>query len=117
MVGQIHGGVVHAIGNALFEFMGYDEQAQPTTTTLADYLMPTAPEIPRIDVHLAEYPSPLNPLGVKGVGEAGCLPTAGAIVSAIENALGAKNNMIQRIPVMPQDLFQFIQQGKQSSAA
>lgn len=117
VVGQIHGGVVHAIGNALFEFMGYDEQAQPTTTTLADYLMPTAPEIPRIDVHLAEYPSPLNPLGVKGVGEAGCLPTAGAIVSAIENALGAKNNMIQRIPVMPQDLFQFIQQGKQSSAA
>ncbi len=117
VIGQIHGGVVHAIGNALFEFMGYDDQAQPTTTTLADYLIPTAPEIPRIDVHLAEYPSPLNPLGVKGVGEAGCLPVAGAIVSAIENALGSRDQLIQRIPVLPQDLYHFIQQTKQTNAA
>src|SRR5579864_285291 len=85
--GQLVGGVAHAIGNTLFEWMGYNEAAQPVTTTFAEYLLPTAPEVPRIDVKLVEYPSPLNPLGVKGVGEAGCVPAAAAIVSAIENAL------------------------------
>ena len=57
------------------------------TTTFADYLMPGATEVPRIEVTCAEFPSPLNPLGVKGVGESGCVPAAAAIVSAIESAL------------------------------
>src|SRR3954465_4149695 len=67
--GQIHGGAVHGIGNALFEWMAFDSNAQPLTTTFAEYLLPSAPEIPRLDVHLAEYPSTKNPLGVKGIGE------------------------------------------------
>ena len=67
--GQIVGGAVHGIGNALFEWMGYDDNAQPVTVKFADYLLPTATEVPRIDVKLLQFPSPLNPLGVKGVGE------------------------------------------------
>ena len=104
VLGQLHGGVVHGIGNALFEFMGYDEQAQPTTTTFADYLLPTATEIPRIDAIILEYPTPNNPLGVKGVGEAGCLPVAAAIVSAIEQAVALPFGTLCRVPLSPPDL-------------
>lgn len=111
VTGQIHGGVVHGLGNALFEYMGYDEQAQPTTTTLADYLLASAPEVPRMSVRIAEYPSPKNPLGVKGVGEAGCLPVAAVIMSAVENALGRKDALIRKIPLGPQDLFALLQEG------
>ena len=66
--GQVFGSIVHTLGNTLFEWMGYDDQAQPVTTTFAEYLMPTAPELPRIDVILLEYPGKNNPLGVKGAG-------------------------------------------------
>jgi carbon-monoxide dehydrogenase large subunit len=104
VIGQLHGGVVHGIGNALFEFMGYDEQAQPTTTTFADYLLPTVTEIPLIDAIIVEYPTPTNPLGVKGVGEAGCLPVAAAIVSAVEQAVGLPHGTIRRVPLSPPDL-------------
>jgi carbon-monoxide dehydrogenase large subunit len=103
--GQLTGGAAHGIGNALFEWMGYDDQAQPVTTTFADYLMPSAIEVPKIEVKLAEFPSPLNPLGVKGVGESGCVPAAGAIVSAIENALSPFGVRISEYPVTPARLF------------
>ena len=85
--GQVIGSVVHTLGNTLFERMGYDEEAQPVTTTFAEYLLPTAPEIPLIDVTLLEYPGANNPLGVKGAGETACIPVPGAVISAIENAL------------------------------
>lgn len=104
VIGQLHGAVVHGIGNALFEFMGFDAQAQPTTTTFADYLLPTAPEIPRIEAIIAEYPTPTNPLGVKGVGEAGCLPVAAVIMSAIEQAAGLRYGQLCSIPLAPPDL-------------
>ncbi|MCC6887880.1 MAG: xanthine dehydrogenase family protein molybdopterin-binding subunit [Hyphomicrobiales bacterium] len=103
--GQIIGGVAHGIGNALFELMAYDDQAQPITSTFADYLLPGATDVPNIDVILASYPSPLNPLGVKGVGEAGCVPAAAAIVSAIESALEPFGIRIAEYPVTPARLF------------
>jgi len=103
--GQIVGGVAHGIGNALFELMAYDEQAQPMTTTFADYLLPSSTDVPNIEVILAGYPSPLNPLGVKGVGESGCVPAAGAIVSAIESALDPFGVRINEYPVTPARLF------------
>jgi len=106
--GQIIGGVVHAIGNSLFEWMGYDEQAQPITTNFADYLLPTATEIPTIDVTFAEYASTLNPLGVKGVGETGCVPAPGAIISAVENALEPFGVRIGEYPVTPTILFNLL---------
>jgi len=99
--GQVVGGTVHGIGNALSEWMGYDVGAQPVTTTFADYLLPGATEVPTIEVTLAEYPSPLNPLGVKGVGEAGCVPAAAAIVSAVEHALARFGLCIEEYPMSP----------------
>jgi carbon-monoxide dehydrogenase large subunit len=106
--GQIVGGVAHGIGNALFEWMGYDDGAQPVTTTFADYLLPGSTDVPNVEVVLAEFPSPLNPLGVKGVGESGCVPAAGAIVSAIENALSPFGVKINEYPVTPSRLFSLL---------
>jgi carbon-monoxide dehydrogenase large subunit len=92
--------------------MGYDEQAQPVTTTFADYLLPGATDVPTIDVRMVEYPSPLNPLGVKGVGESGCVPAAGAIVSAIENALAPFGILIGEYPVTPARLFKLLEMAR-----
>jgi carbon-monoxide dehydrogenase large subunit len=114
--GQLIGGVVHAIGNSLFEWMGYDDQAQPITTNFADYLLPTATEVPNIDVTFAEYPSTLNPLGVKGVGETGCVPAPGAIISAVEHALAPFGVRIGEYPVTPTNLFNLLK-GAQPKAA
>ena len=90
--GQLVGGTVHGIGNSLFEWMGYDDNAQPLTTTFADYLLPTATEVPKIEVHFLECPSPLNPLGVKGVGKSGCVPAAGAIVAAVKDDISFRRD-------------------------
>jgi carbon-monoxide dehydrogenase large subunit len=106
--GQILGGAAHGIGNALFEWIGFDEQAQPVTTTLAEYLVVTATEMPRIEILHHESPSPLNPLGVKGVGECGVLPTAPAIVSAIEDALSPFGVRLAQTPVAPHELVALI---------
>ncbi|MFL6824378.1 MAG: xanthine dehydrogenase family protein molybdopterin-binding subunit, partial [Xanthobacteraceae bacterium] len=111
--GQLTGGAAHGIGNALFEWMGYDDEAQPVTTTFADYVMPSATEVPRIEVKLAEFPSPLNPLGVKGVGESGCVPAAGAIIAAIEDALTPFGVRIGEYPVTPARLFALLAQSRQ----
>ncbi|MGP0089333.1 MAG: xanthine dehydrogenase family protein molybdopterin-binding subunit [Xanthobacteraceae bacterium] len=104
--GQIHGGVVHGIGNALFEWMGYDENAQPFTMGLGEYLLPSAPETPNITVILVEYPSTKNPLGIKGVGESGTVPAAAAIASGIEDALIQYGITIDEIPVTPAKLYE-----------
>jgi len=106
--GQVHGGVVHGIGNALFEWMRYDEEAQPITTTFADYLMVTATEIPNIEVLFHESPSPINPLGVKGIGEAGTLPVVAAIISATEDALSPFGVHIAEAPLTPVRVLELI---------
>jgi carbon-monoxide dehydrogenase large subunit len=108
VAGQLVGGAAHGIGNALFEWMGYDEQAQPLTTTFADYLLATATEVPNIETHFLECPSPLNPLGVKGVGESGCVPAAGAIVSAVEDALRPFGVRVEEYPMRPAHLVALI---------
>jgi carbon-monoxide dehydrogenase large subunit len=100
--GQICGGVVHGIGNALFERMAYDENAQPMTTNFADYALPAATELPEIELHTIVSPSPLNPLGVKGVGECGVIPAAAAIISAIENALQPFGVQVTETPLFPE---------------
>ncbi|WP_424627833.1 xanthine dehydrogenase family protein molybdopterin-binding subunit [Bradyrhizobium sp. SYSU BS000235] len=99
--GQVRGGVVHGIGNALFERMIYDEAGQPVTTNYADYLLPTAPEIPRIEIIHVESPSPLNPIGVKGAGEGGTIPAAACVIAAIEDALKPFHIRITEHPVSP----------------
>jgi carbon-monoxide dehydrogenase large subunit len=107
--GQIHGGVAHGIGNALYEWMGYDDSAQPVTTTFADYLLPTATELPMLRTLYKETASPLNPLGVKGVGEAGTIPAAAALISAVEDALSPFNVRIGHFPLTPMRLVEMIQ--------
>ena len=106
--GQIRGGIAHGIGNALFEQMIYDDEGQPLTTTFADYLLPTAPELPRFETLYRDTPSPINPLGAKGVGEVGTIPVTAAIISAIEDALAPFNIRIQQTPVLPETLFHLI---------
>jgi carbon-monoxide dehydrogenase large subunit len=106
--GQIIGGVVHGIGNALFERMAYDPSAQPLTTTFADYLLPTATELPGIEVLMLASPSPLNPLGVKGVGECGVIPAAAAIISAVEDALKPFDVRIEETPLRPETILSCI---------
>ena len=103
--GQLIGGAAHGLGNALFELMAYDDGAQPITTTFADYVMPGATEVPPFDIRMAEYPSPLNPLGVKGVGESGCVPAAAAVISAVESALQPFGVRIGEYPLTPARLW------------
>ncbi|HXJ02128.1 MAG TPA: molybdopterin cofactor-binding domain-containing protein, partial [Micropepsaceae bacterium] len=106
--GQTRGGIAHGIGNALYEWMGYDDSGQPTTTSFADYLIPSATEVPTIDSFYRSTPSPLNPLGVKGAGEAGVIPSAAAVISAVENALEPFAVRITEVPLRPYRLVQLI---------
>jgi carbon-monoxide dehydrogenase large subunit len=115
--GQIVGGVVHGIGNALFERMAYDENAQPLTTNFGEYLLPTAPELPRIEVITQTSPSPLNPLGVKGVGECGVIPAAAAIMSAIEDALSPFGVRIAETPLFPDRIVELVAASRAGRAA
>ncbi len=110
--GQIHGGVAHGIGNALYEWMGYDEAGQPVTTTFADYLLPTSTEVPMLDTLYKETRSPLNPLGVKGVGEAGTIPCAAAVISAVEDALSPFAVQIGQVPLPPMAIVAMIRAAK-----
>jgi carbon-monoxide dehydrogenase large subunit len=112
--GQIHGSIAHGIGNALYERMIYDGEGQPLTTTLADYLLVTAPEVPSIELHFKETPSPRNPLGVKGVGEAGIVPVTAAIASAVEDALSPFGVKITETPITPIRLLELIDAGRAS---
>ena len=102
------GSIAHGIGNALFEFMAYDENAQPLTTTLAEYLLVTATEMPPVTILHMESPTALNPLGIKGVGEAGVIPIGAAIASAIDNALSPLSIKIDRLPLSPVDILRYI---------
>jgi len=110
--GQLIGGVAHGIGNALYEWMRYDENAQPITSTLADYLLVSATEMPPVSLAHLESPSPLNPLGVKGVGECGVVPIAAAVASAIEDALSPYNVRITRTPITPADIVALIAEAR-----
>jgi carbon-monoxide dehydrogenase large subunit len=114
--GQVHGGIAHGIGNAVFEWMGYDAAGQPVTTTFADYLLPTATEVPKFETLYKESPSPHNPLGVKGVGEVGVIPAAAAVISAIEDALSPFNVRIAQMPVTPHELVAMIAKSRARGA-
>ena len=106
--GQIVGGFAQGLGGALLEEFTYNERGDPLATTFADYLMPTAREIPEVDVILREdYTSPLNPLGIKGAGESGITGVGAAIASAIEDAIGMPGAVTQ-LPVTPQRLKQIL---------
>ena len=89
--GQVLGGAVQGLGECLSEEATYDEQAQPTSATFADYSLPTAAEIPPIAAAFVESPTPLNPLGAKGIGEGGTIGTPAAVSNAVADALGGRH--------------------------
>jgi carbon-monoxide dehydrogenase large subunit len=99
--GQVVGGVAHGVGNALLECMAYDAEAQPLSVSFGDYLLPLATSMPPVEVHHMTTPSPLNPLGVKGVGEAGTNPAIAAIACAVDDALAPLGAFITEAPITP----------------
>ena len=110
--GQLAGGFAQGIGGALLEEFLYDERGEPLSVNFADYLMPTAREVPAFDVLITEdAPSPLNPLGLKGAGEGGINPVGAAIASAIDDALGFPG-AVTRLPVTPQRLREILKRVK-----
>jgi carbon-monoxide dehydrogenase large subunit len=100
--GQLAGGVAQGLGGALCEEFRYDEQGAPQSATFLDYAMPTAPDIPPIEVLLTEdAPSPLNPLGIKSAGEGGITPVGAVVAAAIDEAIGVPLG-VTRLPATPQ---------------
>ncbi len=102
--GQIVGGFTQGLGGALLEEFRYSEQGDPLSVTFADYLMPTAREIPTVEIVLTEdFPTNLNPLGIKGAGESGITAVGAAIANAVEDAIGLPG-AITELPITPQRL-------------
>jgi len=99
--GQVHGGVAQGIGGALYEKIVYDERGQLLTGTFMDFLIPTATEVPDMEIGHIETPSPLNPLGVKGVGEAGAIPVPALIAEAVDDALSPWGVRVREMPLSP----------------
>ncbi len=106
--GQIHGGVAQGVGGALYERMAYDESGQLLNASFMDFLMPYVTEVPEsIEIDHLETPSPLNPLGIKGAGEAGVIPSAAVFAAAIEDA---ERIPITAMPISPSELYALRQQ-------
>jgi len=103
--GQIHGGVAQGIGGAFYERLAYDEDGQLLNASFMDFLIPYATEVPNAEIHHTETPSPSNPLGIKGVGEAGTIPASAVIANAVSDALGVD---IDRMPLSPLELFELM---------
>jgi carbon-monoxide dehydrogenase large subunit len=110
--GQIHGGVAQGIGNAFYEQIIYNEEGQLLTGSFMDYLLPTAVDVPRIQIGHEVTPSPLNPLGIKGAGEAGAIPTGPLFAQAVEDALHHPTLEIREIPLSPGKLWELVQEAK-----
>jgi carbon-monoxide dehydrogenase large subunit len=113
--GQAVGAIVQGLGGAFMEHLAYDEEAQPIIGTLADYLMPTASDFPRIRaVALEEKPAPHNPLGAKGAGEGGIIPVGGVIANAVAAALSPLGVEPRELPLSPPRVWQLIQEAGNS---
>ncbi len=114
--GQIHGGIVQSIGQALYEEVVYDDQGQLVSGTLMDYAVPKAGMIPWLELDRTVTPSPVNPMGVKGVGEAGTIGATPAIVSAVVDALSPFGIRHIDMPIKPEELWRIIK-AKSAGAA
>jgi CO/xanthine dehydrogenase Mo-binding subunit len=106
--GQVQGGVAQGIGNAWFEKLVYDDNGQLMNASFADYLLPTSLDVPNVEMAHRETPAPMNTLGLKGVGEAGCIPTGAAFAQALEDALADYDIEVTEIPLSPNQLFEML---------
>ncbi|MCW3065397.1 MAG: aldehyde oxidase and xanthine dehydrogenase molybdopterin binding protein [Solirubrobacterales bacterium] len=110
--GQVHGGIAHGLGQALFEHVAYDEDGQLVTGTFVDYALPTAAEFPSFETDRTETPSPVNELGVKGVGEAGTIASSPTVVNAVVDALRPLGVTFMNMPLSPMRVWEAIQAAK-----
>ncbi|MBK8045721.1 MAG: xanthine dehydrogenase family protein molybdopterin-binding subunit [Anaerolineales bacterium] len=108
--GQIHGGVAQGIGNAFYEQLVFDPNGQLMNASFMDYLLPTSDTVPHIETDHVETPSPLNPLGIKGAGEAGAIPVGPLFAQALEDALNIPGLEIREIPLSPSRLYELVSQ-------
>jgi aerobic carbon-monoxide dehydrogenase large subunit len=115
--GQVHGGVVHGIGQALYERIHFDENGQLVTGTFVDYALPSAAEVPSFETDRTETPSPVNALGVKGVGEAGTIAASAAVTNAVIDALRQVGVDYIDMPLSPLRVWEAIEQAKGGVAA
>jgi carbon-monoxide dehydrogenase large subunit len=115
--GQVHGGIAHAIGQALYERIHYDETGQLVTGTFVDYAIPSAADLPSFETDRTETPSPTNSLGVKGVGEAGTIAGSPAVVNAVIDALRPLGVTFINMPLGSMHVWETIQQAKQEVPA
>jgi carbon-monoxide dehydrogenase large subunit len=104
----VQGGVAQGIGQALYEGAVYDESGQLMTSTFVDYLVPSAAEIPIVETHHTVTPSPVNPLGAKGIGEAGTIAASAAVVGAVCDAVGVRD---LDMPLLPERVWRAIDRG------
>jgi carbon-monoxide dehydrogenase large subunit len=112
VAGQVHGGIVQGVAQALWEEAVYDEDGQLRNSTLMDYLVPSAAELPSFKLDHTVTPSPTNDMGVKGVGEAGTIGSAPAVINAIVDALSHLGITNVAMPASPQRLWSLIQEAK-----
>jgi carbon-monoxide dehydrogenase large subunit len=110
--GQIHGGIIQGIAQALFEEVIYDDDGNLLTSTLADYMVPGAPDVPAMKLKSTVTPSPTNPLGVKGVGEAGTIGAAPAVINAVVDALAPLGVTDVAMPAAPMKVWSAIQEAR-----
>ncbi|HSK80373.1 MAG TPA: molybdopterin cofactor-binding domain-containing protein, partial [Thermoanaerobaculia bacterium] len=110
--GQVHGGVAQGIGNAYYEQLVYDDNGQLLNASFMDFLLPTALDVPRVDVGHEETVSPLNELGTKGAGEAGAIPVGALFAQALENALAIPGFEILEIPLKPSRLWELAEEAR-----
>jgi aerobic carbon-monoxide dehydrogenase large subunit len=116
--GQMIGSLVQGLGGAVLEHLQYDEDGQFLTGSLADYLLPTASDFPNLRCVLLEnYPSPINPLGVKGAGEGGIIAAGGAMANAVANALKSFGAEPRQLPLTPTYIWELVQAGRHKAAA
>ncbi len=114
VAGQVHGGVAQGIGNAFYEHLVYSDEGQLLNASLADYLLPTALDVPRMELTHTVTPSPLNPMGIKGVGEAGAIPVGPLFAQALENALQLPERGVEllEIPLSPSRVWELSRAAK-----
>jgi aerobic carbon-monoxide dehydrogenase large subunit len=110
--GQVHGGVAHGIGQALYERVHYDDEGQLVTGSFVDYALPTATELPNYETDRTETPSPVNSLGVKGVGEAGTIAASPAVTNAVIDALRPLGVTYINMPLSPMRVWEAIEEAK-----
>jgi carbon-monoxide dehydrogenase large subunit len=114
--GQVHGGVAQGLGNAWYEQLVWGDTGQLLNASFMDFLLPTALDVPRVEVGHLETPSPLNELGTKGAGEAGAIPTAALFAQALEDALQVPGLEIREIPLRPSRLWELVREAEARSA-